>query len=76
MGKESIPAQFLYAVSFPKEEFGLENLPQEPTIHEKYSKMSANVLNYSPMLARREPCHWLHDQPCPSWDPQLNKSCK
>ena len=47
-GKESILDQFFKAILIPEEEHGLENPPQEPTIHKKYSEMSADMLNSPP----------------------------
>ena len=73
MGKESIPAQFFNVIFVPKEEYGLENLPQESTIHKKYSEMSADMSDYSPHAGKKRPCQQLRNWPCPSWDPQLSK---
>ena len=61
MGKESIPAQFFKAIFIPKEEYGLENLPQEPTTHKKYSEMSVDVPNYSSHADKKRHCQRLHD---------------
>ena len=77
MGKESIPAQFFKAIFIPEIEYGLD--PQEPTIHKKYSEMSADMPNHSPpppppMLARSDPANGCMISRCPSWDPQLSKA--
>ena len=74
MGKESIPAQFFKAIFIPKEEYGLEPPPQEPTVRKKYSEMSADMPNHSPMLARSDRANGCMTSPCPSWDPQLSKA--
>ena len=69
MGKESILAQIFKAIIFiPEEEHGLDPPPppQEPTIHKKYSEMSADVPNHSPMLARSDPADGCMISPCPS----------
>ena len=73
MGKESIPAQLFKSIFIPKEEYGLENLPEAPTIHKKYSEMSADVPNYSPMLKRRDTANGCVISLVPTGTPSLGK---
>ena len=60
MGKESILAQFFKVIFISEEEYGLET-PQEPTIHKKYSEISADVPNHSPHAGKKRSCQRLHD---------------
>ena len=78
-GKESILTQFFKAIFVSEEEHGVENPPQEPTIHKKYSEMSLDMPDSPPPPT---PQCWQEAKsanncminPCPRWGLQLSKA--